>query len=163
MNANGAIKSALATAEMIGLAYLDDLTDDEMLVRPVEGCNHIKWQLGHLIASENKMINSCVSGALPDLPIGFAERYSSDQSASDDPSAFDTKEDLLKLYRLQREATLIALDGLSEEQLDAETDEPIRGYAPTVGSAFVMQDSHWMMHAGQWAVVRRKLGRKPLF
>jgi hypothetical protein len=28
---------------------------------------------------------------------------------------------------------------------------------------FSMQGSHWMMHAGQWAVLRRKLGRPPLF
>ena len=23
--------------------------------------------------------------------------------------------------------------------------------------------THWLMHAGQWAVVRRQLGRPPLF
>jgi hypothetical protein len=153
MNAHSAIKAALATAEMIGLAYLEDLSDNEMMVRPVEGCNHIKWQLGHLI----------VSGALPDLPLGFAQRYASDKSNDDAAISFDTKDELLQLYRQQRAATLRTLDGLTEQQLDAETHESIRSYAPTVGTAFVMQDSHWMMHAGQWAVVRRKLGRKPIF
>ena len=80
MNANEAIKSALATAEMISMAYLEDLTDEEMMVRPLDGCNHIKWQVGHLIASEHKMINSCCPGALPKLPVGFAERYASEHS-----------------------------------------------------------------------------------
>jgi hypothetical protein len=32
-----------------------------------------------------------------------------------------------------------------------------------VGDVFSMQGGHLLMHAGQWAVVRRKLGRKPLF
>ena len=77
MNANEAIKSALDTAEMISMAYLEDLTDEEMMVRPIDGCNHIKWQVGHLIASENKMINSCCPGTMPDLPAGFADRYAS--------------------------------------------------------------------------------------
>lgn len=163
MNARSAIKAALATAEMIGLAYMEDLSDDEMMVRPIEGCNHIKWQLGHLIVSENKMINASVPGALPDLPAGFADRYKSDNSAIDDKNHFDSKNELLQLYRKQRQATLRTLDGLTEQQLDAGTDESIRSYAPTVGTAFVMQDSHWMMHAGQWAVIRRKLGRKPIF
>jgi uncharacterized damage-inducible protein DinB len=163
MNAHSAIKAALATAEMIGLAYLEDLSDNEMMVRPVEGCNHIKWQLGHLIVSENKMINAAVPGALPDLPLGFAQRYASDKSNDDAAISFDSKDELLQLYRQQRAATLRTLDGLTEQQLDAETHESIRSYAPTVGTAFVMQDSHWMMHAGQWAVVRRKLGRKPIF
>ena len=55
MNANEAIKSALDTAEMISMAYLEDLTDEEMMVRPIDSCNHIKWQVGHLIGSENKI------------------------------------------------------------------------------------------------------------
>ena len=163
MNANEAIKSALATAEMISMAYLEDLTDAEMMVRPLDGCNHIKWQVGHLIASEHKMINSCCPGALPELPTGFAERYASEHSMNDDNSAFDSKSDLLALYQQQRSGTLETLAGLSEEQLDAEAHESIRSYAPTVGAAFIMQNTHWMMHAGQWAVLRRKLGREPLF
>lgn len=163
MNANEAIKSALATAEMISMAYLDDLTDDEMMIRPIESCNHIKWQVGHLIASENKMINSCCPGTMPELPAGFAERYASEHSASDDNAAFDSKADLLALYKQQRAQTLETLAGLSSEQLDAEAHESIRSYAPTVAAAFIMQDTHWMMHAGQWAVLRRKLGREPLF
>ena len=163
MNANEAIKSALDTAEMISMAYLEDLTDEEMMMRPIDGCNHIKWQVGHLIGSENKMINSCCPGAMPDLPAGFAARYTSEHSASDDNTAFDSKADLLALYKQQRAGTLVALAGLSEQQLDAEAHESIRSYAPTVGAAFIMQDTHWMMHAGQWAVLRRKLGREPLF
>ena len=105
MNANEAIKSALDTAEMISMAYLEDLTDEEMMVRPIESCNHIKWQVGHLIASENKMINSCCPGAMPDLPVGFADRYASEHSASDDNTAFDSKADLLTLYKQQRAGT----------------------------------------------------------
>jgi hypothetical protein len=32
-----------------------------------------------------------------------------------------------------------------------------------VGALFSVEGSHWLMHAGQWAVIRRQLGRKPLF
>jgi len=27
----------------------------------------------------------------------------------------------------------------------------------------MLHPQHWLMHAGQWAVVRRKLGKPPLF
>ena len=163
MDAKSAIKSALNCSEMISMSYLDDLTDEEMMQRPVEGCNHIKWQVGHLIASENQMIGACFPGKVPDLPNGFAEKYAPDQAANDDPAAFDSKETLLQLYRQQRDATLAVLDSMDEAALDRETEESMRGYAPTVGDALVMQDCHWLMHAGQWAVLRRKLGRTPLF
>lgn len=163
MDTKSAIKIALDTANMISTSYLGDLTDDEMMQRPTPGCNHIKWQVGHLIASENQMINQCLPGALPELPAGFADRYSKDTAQSDDPAAFDSKQDLMGIHEKQRAATLAALEAVDTAKLSEESPESIRGYAPNVGAAFLMQDAHWMMHAGQWAVVRRQLGREPLF
>ena len=69
----------------------------------------------------------------------------------------------MELYEKQRNATLAALESLSDDDLDKESPESIRSYAPNFGSAFIMQDIHWVMHAGQWAVIRRQLGREPLF
>ena len=134
------------------------------MVRPHAECNHIKWQLGHLIASEHQMISGCMpAGTIPDLPDGFADRYTKEQAKSDDPAAFHSKDELLSAYANQRAATLQALESVTTEQLDGETPEPMRGYAPTVAAAFIMQETHWTMHAGQWAVIRRMLGRPPLF
>lgn len=151
------------TAEMIAMAYLDDLTDEELLVRPAEGANHILWQLGHLVASEHQMLSQLSDPPRPPLPEGFADRYHRDQAAVDDPAAFDSREQLMQLYREQRDATLAQLDQLSDEQLDEATPEEMQGYAPTVGAALAMQGTHWTMHSGQWAVIRRQLGRPPVF
>ena len=163
MDTKTAIKTALDTANMICTSYLGDLTDEEMMHRPAPGCNHIKWQVGHLIASEHDMINQCYPGSMPELPAGFAEKYNKETSKSDDASAFDSKEDLMKLYETQRAGTLNLLGKIADEDLSKEGPEAIRSYAPTFGAAFLMQDAHWMMHAGQWAVIRRQLGREPLF
>ncbi|MEX0819769.1 MAG: DinB family protein, partial [Pirellulaceae bacterium] len=66
-------------------------------------------------------------------------------------------------YQEQRAGTLAALAKLSDEDLDKPSPEAIQSYAPNVAAAFSMQGSHWLMHAGQWAVVRRQLGKPPLF
>ena len=163
MNAHGALRRALSDADMITASYLNDLSDAELLVRAVPGTNHIAWQLGHLIASENGMIGETCPGSMPALPAGFRDKHNNDTSASDDPKAFLSKDEYLRLYRQQREATLKALDTLSEADLDRPAPERFRGFVESVGGVFSMQASHWLMHAGQWAVVRRKLGRKPLF
>jgi hypothetical protein len=163
MDTKTAIRTALDTANMICTSYLGDLTDEEMMHRPTPGCNHIKWQVGHLIASENQMINACYPDSMPGLPGSFAEKYTKETSKSDDATAFDSKEELLKHYEAQRAGTLALLEKVSADELDKESPEAIRGYAPTFGAAFLMQDAHWMMHAGQWAVIRRQLGREPLF
>ena len=163
MDTKSAIKQAIDTAHMISSSYLGDLTDEEMMHRPAAGCNHIKWQVGHLIESEHKMISQCLPSSMPALPAGFEDRYSKESATSDDAAAFDSKEELMKLYEEQRAATLAALANINEADLSKEGPEEIRSYCPTVGSAFLMQDAHWMMHAGQWAVIRRQLGREPLF
>jgi hypothetical protein len=160
MKAKDAIKLAVDAGDMIGLGYLEDLTDKEFLHRPCAGCNHINWQVGHLIKAENDMIGKAVPGSMPPLPAGFAEKYSSDTAASDDSKAFVNKDELLRLHKQTRAATLAALDKLTDEKLDAPSGVE---FAPTLGSIFSMQGSHWLMHAGQWAVIRRQLGRKPLF
>ena len=163
MNAHDAFRDALKGADSITLAYLDDLSDADLLVRPVPGANHIAWQLGHLIGAENGMLSETCPGSMPALPAGFKERHTNDTAGSDDRNTFLSKDEYLRLYRQQRDATLKALDGLGEADFDRPAPERLRHFVATVGGVFGMQATHWLMHAGQWAVVRRKLGRKPIF
>jgi len=160
MNAKDAIKLSIDMGRMISTGYVEDLTDQELLHRPAKGANHINWQLGHLIQSENEMINIVAPGAMPPLPAGFAEKYTKDTASSDNAAGFLKKAELLKAFEEQRVGTLKALEKTSEADLDKPTGVE---YAPTVGAMYSMQGTHWVMHAGQWAVVRRQLGRKPLF
>ena len=148
---------------MIAKAYLEDLADEELLIRPVEGANHIAWQLGHLIVSEHGMIEQVCPGTMPPLPDGFAEKYTKETSTLDDAGAFHTKAEYLKLMDEQRAGTLAALDNLSDDDLDKPAPEALAPIAANVGGVFSMQPTHWTMHSGQWAVLRRKLGRAPLF
>ncbi len=163
MDSREAVRIGLDMSQMVALAYVDDMTDDELMKRPDPGCNHIKWQFGHVISSDRQMIEAVAPGSMPALPDGFADRYSKETATSDDPTAFDSKEELLSAYHEQRAGALAALDGLTDEDLSRAAPEEMQAYAPTVGAAFSMLGSHLMMHAGQWAVVRRQLGRPPLF
>jgi len=163
MNAQDAIKLSIDSAKFITLEYLADLSDEDMLQRPHPECNHIKWQMGHLISSEHQMIDAVCPGSMPALPEGFAERYTKVTATSDQPDAFDSKADLRKLLEDQREGTLAALATMSDEDLSKPAPEAMQGYAPTVADVFSLQGGHWMMHAGQWAIIRRQLGRPPLF
>ena len=52
------INESLSTATFCVNAYLQDLSDEDLLRRPCDGGNHIAWQLGHLLASDNRLINS---------------------------------------------------------------------------------------------------------
>jgi hypothetical protein len=163
MNAKKAMESNFAFADKVAQSYLADLTDAELLVRPVPGANHIAWQLGHLVSAEHDLIEMVAPGSMPKLPAGFKEKHSKQTAASDDPKAFCTKAEYLKLLKEQRAGTLAALAKQTDADLAKPAPEPMRSHLATVGDLFSMQGGHLLMHAGQWAVVRRKLGRKPLF
>lgn len=159
MDAKQALKMGIEMAEMVCNSYVGDLSDDELMKRPHAGCNHLKWQLGHLISSEHQMMAGMFPEVMPALPDGFADRYSKDAAASDDPAAFDSKDELMRVYKEQRAGTLAALDKCPVEDLDNPGPESMRDFAPTVGAVISMQGSHWLMHAGQWVPIRREAGK----
>ena len=163
MNACEALRASMDAPTMIVNSYLGDLSDADLLVRPVEGANHIAWQLGHLISTENKMIDAVCPGSMPPLPEGFAEKHTTETAGSDDASDFLTKDEYTQLAAEQRSAMLAALESLSDDDLSGAAPESTPEFVPTVGAVFSMMPTHWVMHAGQWAVIRRKLGRPPLF
>ena len=163
MNSREAIRLGIDSANMICQGYLGDLTDPELLMRPVPGANHIAWQLGHLLVSEHDMVEGACPGSMPALPAGFADKYKPDASKLDSPDAFHSKSVYMNVFEQQRAGTFQALEKLSDGDLDKPAPEKFRSFLKSVGDLFVMQGTHWLMHAGQWAVLRRKLGRKPVF
>jgi DinB superfamily len=164
MTAKDAIKTALTgTQQMLGW-YLSDLSDADLLVRPVPGANHLAWQLGHLVASECSLISPSVPGATyPELPAGFGERHNKTTAASEPPKGFATKGEYLALFTKVREATLANLAKLSDADLDKPTKGDMAKFAPTLGALFLLVSNHTLMHGGQFTVLRRKLGKPVLF
>ena len=84
-------------------------------------------------------------------------------ASSDDAAKFATKEVYLDLAAKIKAALLAALDAIPESKLDDPGPEPMREYAPTVAAVLTMLGTHWLMHAGQFVAVRRKLGKPAMF
>src|SRR5947207_185738 len=95
---------------------LADMSDAELIQRPVPGANHANWQLGHLIVSEVQ-ISGALGAKMPELPAGFAERYSKETAKIDDPSKFATKAALLEQFEKVRAATIAFAKSATEAQL----------------------------------------------
>jgi hypothetical protein len=164
MNAKDAIRIALQGTHGMLNSYLSDLTDADLLVRPVPNANHIAWQLGHLISAEVGMLCPVVPGlvAVP-LPPGFKERHDNSTAAVDPPKGFLKKAEYLNLFNQAREATIAAVNKLNDADLDKPTSGSMAKFAPTLGALLLLQSNHVLMHAGQFTVVRRKLGKPVLF
>jgi hypothetical protein len=162
MDTRQAIITSLTQADIIVNAYLEDLKPQELLARALPGCNHIAWQLGHLIYSEWYLLDKVAPGKMGALPAGFEERHQKNTASRDDASGFLSKEEYVRVARDVRKRTLGVVETLSAADLDrAVTGVP--PFVKTAGETLLFIGAHWIMHAGQWAVIRRKLGRPPLF
>jgi hypothetical protein len=163
MQARDAIRTALTSTQEILSWYLSDLSDADLLIRPAPGANHIAWQLGHLINSERGMGSQIPGVAYPEMPAGFDQQHEKATATQDPPKGFGTKEQYLNLFKKVRGATLEAVGKLSEADLDRPTQGQMAKFAPTLGALLILTSNHTLMHAGQFSVVRRKLGKPVLF
>jgi len=159
MNAKDAIRSSANLSAMVLKAYVGDLDDADLMRRPGEGCNHLAWQLGHLISAEVQMLESIAPGQGVALPDGFAEAHSKETCDNDEAAAFHGKQAYVELFDKVRAASLAALDACAESDLDRPAPEDFREFCPTMGDMFTLIATHPLMHAGQFVVVRRQLGK----
>ena len=162
MQAKDAIRQVIEFCHMVVRMYVEDLDDGDLLVRSVPGTNHIAWQLGHLISSTHMMAGA-LGHAVPALPAGFVEKHTKATAAADDPAAFASKATYLELAEQAKAVALAAVEATPVEALDSPGPEPMRDYAPTVASVLMLLGTHWLMHAGQFVPIRRKIGKPALF
>lgn len=159
MHGKDAIRNAYELSQMVLTSYVNDLSDEELLSRPAEGCNHIAWQLGHLISSECGLLDAAAPGFSIELPEGFAEKHGKENTSSDDAADFCSKDEYLGYFTKLKEATFKGLDAQTDEDLAKAAPEHFQSICPNMGGLFVLIATHAMMHVGQMVPVRRKLGK----
>ena len=74
-----------------------------------------------------------------------------------------SKDEYLALAGWVRAATLAALDQLRDADFDKPVTAKVPPFVKCVGDCFAIIVPHWTLHAGQWVVLRRKLGRARMF
>ena len=159
-----AVRQALQSTQQLLTWFLSDLSDADLLVRPVPGANHVAWQMGHLIESERGLVRGQLPQAnYPPLPAGFAEKHAMDRQAKEAPGDFCTRAEYVEQFTKTRKATIAALETQSDLDLDRPTLGDMATFAPTLGAVLLLVANHSLMHGGQFSVVRRKLNKPVLF
>jgi hypothetical protein len=162
MGPKDVIRNTLDTSDFIIKAYVKDLSDEELRLVPVEGMHPIALQLGHLIFAEHMFKEWIEPGMSPPLPEGFAEAHDI-KKADGDASRFKSKDEYLKLWDEQRNATKALLERLNDAEMDDNRGGKLPEWAPTVAAALNMAGIHALNHSGQFVAVRRKLNKPIAF
>ena len=163
MNGSKIIEGALNSTQDLVNWYLSDLSDADLLVRPLPSSNHIAWQLGHVIAAETRLARQVPSISYPALPAGFEEQHAQGMANQESTKGFLSKQQYLDLFHQVRGATIAGAAKLSDADLERPTEGQMAQFAPTHAALLILVNNHTMMHAGQFSVVRRKLGKPILF
>jgi hypothetical protein len=143
-------------------AFVSDFSNADLLVRPVPNANHAAWQIGNVIAGDPFLVQAVIPDAVfPELPPGFVELHGKLGSTQD--TGFLTKAGYLELLTSVRAAAMAATQKLTDADLDRPSHESMQFAGPTLGHVLMFVEAHTLMHAGQFSVIRRKLGKPILF
>jgi len=158
------LRASLSGTQFMMKWFLEDFTDADLLVRPVPNANHAAWQIGNVISGDSHLIKEQLpDAAFPQLPAGFVEKHGPAGVKDDGPAGFLSKAEYFALLDQVRAATIAALDPLTDTDLDRPTIGKMAEFAPTLGRLFLLISDHTLMHAGQFSVIRRYLGKPVLF
>ena len=164
MNGTESIKAALESTRFVANWFLSDLSDADLFVRPAPTANHIAWQMGNVIVGDRHLVMEQLPDAkYPELPAGFMEMHGKEGAGKDGPAGFLTKDEYVALFDAVRSATIAAVGHLSDADLDRPTTGQMAAFAPRLGDLLLLVSNHTLMHAGQFSVIRRVLGKPVLF
>jgi DinB superfamily len=159
-------------SEQIALArrYTEQLLDGidmaEWFRMPAEGITHVAWQVGHLAAAEYFLVLQRVRGVRPEddelIAPAFREAFGRTSRPNGDPSRNPAPEEIRAIFDRVHAQVMRDLPNLPEADLTTVLDRPHR-VAKTKGDSLFWCASHEMLHAGHIGLLRRLLGRPPLW
>ena len=158
MTGKEALKTALTSTQDAFNMYLGDLSDADILVRPVPSANNIAWQLGHLITSEVWLMSELPGATYPDTGMVMTD-YSKETALSGPKAGYLTKAKYLDAFAKVRAASIANVERLTDADFDKPTKGPMAKVAPRLGDLVILTANHTLMHGGQFTVVRRALGK----
>jgi len=138
-----------------------DLSDEDMVLQPPGVPNHAAWTLGHIVYSCQAMAGEL--GVEPWLPDDWESQFGYGSSPAAVVSRRPSKEALLAALEDASRRLETAMLRIDETTLaEPVPDETTRGTLPTKGHALLQAvAAHTAFHAGQLAVWRRAIDRRP--
>lgn len=149
------------------LAYTESLmegvSEEEMLLQPSDGVNPPAWLIGHLAVVNDMALG--MLGAQGVCPAGWGELFGPGSSASVDPQACPSREELMTALRDSHAAVCAAVETADLSQLtDPNPIGPLVKSFPTLGDLVGhILTTHPASHLGHLSNWRRQTGRPPIF
>ena len=157
---NDMLAFGLSNSQVVLKRYVADLSPQEYLHRLAPNANCAAWTVGHLAMTDRRALQ-LLGAPLPPIPEGFDRRFSRDEGCPQAQDFGDVAQ-IVSVFDEHRNRLIAVTKTASPEQLDRKLEKPI-AFATTFAEALTFLAIHTSMHAGQIVMIRRSLGRPPLF
>lgn len=139
---------------------INDIDDDESMVRGKDNNNHIRWLTGHLVDNAGNTLK--VLGVENVVSKEWLKLFGRGSEIIDDPNTYPSISQLKRnLYSLY-EQIYETLNKMTDSDLDRNI-EPFPGWQTTPIDAALFFCTHEFYHAGQITIKLRVLGRNRPF
>lgn len=143
-------------------ALAADFTDEEAR-RRVGDLKPLVWYLGHVAVTKDYFLE-LHAGQPSQLSEEHKARFGRGSDGSADFADGPSKDELLATLKAAQERIKTFVGGLKAEDLDREHEgEVFHPILQKLGSALNLVSVHDGYHAGQIAMIRRAMGKDPLF
>jgi hypothetical protein len=130
------------------------------------GVTHVAWQAGHLAMAEYRLCLDRIRGERPDdeqiISAAFLRQFGKGSEPDPDPSVYPAPSEILATLARVHEAAMTECANLSDSDLDATALKPHLWFTTKIGSLSWCA-AHEMTHAGQLGLLRRLMGKKPIW
>ncbi|MGC3969640.1 MAG: DinB family protein [Pirellulales bacterium] len=155
----------IRAARSYTLEMLGDLEPGEWFEMP-GGVTHIAWQVGHLAMAQYRLCLDRIRGERPDdsklISLAMLTIFGKGSTPDAAQLKYPPVDDIRLAFERVHRATLVECAKLKDTDLDAAPLKPHRLFNTKIGS-LQWCARHEMLHAGQIALLRRMLGRKPIW
>jgi hypothetical protein len=164
MNGIEALAFSHRLSDQVTLPLFDDLADAPLATPFERGGNHAHWIVGHLTFSEGRIVHEQMLGEANPYA-DLEELFQGGTQPHPQGNGYPPYAALLARYRDARNATQALIESLSDEDLDRPAAVVPPGYEAFFslkGHCLSISASHSLVHRGQLADIRRRLGRPKL-
>jgi hypothetical protein len=137
-------------------------TPEDWCRQAVPGTNHALWFAGHMAMTDNFFLGMIAPGQEKQYE-GWDKYFGMGSKPTNDPDDYPPVAEVLDTMRERRTALLKALKGRSDAELAGPPAGGANDFIPDLAAVYEVTNWHEALHLGQVTVVRRALGRKPLF
>lgn len=148
------------------LRLLAEVPDEEWHVQPREGITHVAWQAGHLAMAEHALALVRLRGDRADdetlIPEEFRRRFGRGSVPDPNPAGQPTPAELRAVMQRVHERVVGELANYADADLDLPPHKPHPLFDTRLAS-LAWCGHHEMTHAGQIGLLRRLMGKAPLW